>query len=59
MQIKELIYKDHPEDIEYEIVVSTNSSIERDIILKHLAQAQKEYKGWIKKFTKGDNKNEN
>ena len=59
MQIEELIHKDHPEDIEYEIIVSTDSSIERDIILKHLAQAQEEYKAWIRKFTKGESKNGN
>ena len=57
MQIKELIHKDHPEDIEYEITISTDSSIERDIIKKHLAQAQEEYKAWIRKFTKGESKN--
>ena len=57
MQIKELIYADHPEDTEFEIIISTDSSIERDIILKHLAQAQEEYKAWIRKFTKGENKN--
>ena len=51
MQIEELIHKDHPEDIEYEIIVSTDSSIERDIIEKHLVQAQEEYKAWIRKFT--------
>ena len=57
MQIKELIYADYPEDTEFEIIISTDSSIERDIILKHLAQAQEEYKAWIRKFTKGENKN--
>ena len=41
----------------YHILVGTDSGIERDIILKHLAQAQEEYKAWITKFTKGD-KNE-
>ena len=39
----------------YHILIGTDSSIERDIILKHLTQAQEEYKTWIKKFTKGDN----
>jgi hypothetical protein len=38
----------------YHILVGTDSSIERDIILKHLAQAQEEYKAWIRKFTKGE-----
>ena len=57
MQIEELIHIDHPEDIEYEIIVSTDSSIERDFILKHLAQAQEEYKAWVRKFTKGENRN--
>ena len=38
----------------YHILVGTDSSIERDIILKHLAQAQEEYGVWIRKFTKGD-----
>ena len=41
----------------YHILVGTDSSIERDIILKHLAQAQEEYSVWIKKFTKGENNN--
>ena len=36
----------------YHILVGTDSSIERDIILKHLAQAQEEYQAWIRKFTK-------
>ena len=57
MEIIEHPYQCHPEDTEYEIIVSIDSSIERDIILKHLAQAQKEYKTWIRKFTKGENKN--
>ena len=57
MQIEELVHKGHPEDIEYEIIVSTDSSIERDLIKVHLAQAQEEYTAWIRKFTKGD-KNE-
>ena len=59
MIIKKFINRDYPEDTEYNILVSTDSSIERDIILKHLAQAQEEYKTWIKKFTKGENKNGN
>ena len=59
MQIEELVHKNHPEDIEYEIIVSTDSSIERDLIKVHLAQAQEEYKAWIRKFTKGENKNGN
>ena len=59
MQIEELIHKDHPEDIEYEIIVSTDSSIEQDVIKVYLAQAQEEYKAWIRKFTKGENKNGN
>ena len=42
----------------YHILVGTDSSIERDIILKHLAQAQEEYSNWIRKFTKGENNNE-
>ena len=54
MEIIEHAYQCHPEDTEYEIIVSTDSSIERDIIKKHLAQAQEEYKAWIKKFTKGE-----
>jgi hypothetical protein len=54
MQIEELIHKGHPEDIEYEIIVSTDSSIERDLIKVHLAQAQEEYKAWIRKLTKGE-----
>lgn len=59
MQIEELVHKNHPEDIEYEIIVSTDSSIERDLIKIHLAQAREEYKNWITKFTKGENKNGN
>lgn len=55
MEIIKHTYQCHPEDTEYEIIISTDSSIERDIILKHLAQAQEEYKTWIRKFTKGDN----
>jgi hypothetical protein len=54
MIIKKFVDCDYPEDIEYNMLVSTDSSIERDIILKHLAQAQEEYKTWIRKFTKGE-----
>ena len=57
MEIIEHTYQCHSEDTEYEIIVSTASSIERDIIKRHLAQAQEEYKAWIRKFTKGENKN--
>lgn len=54
MMVEELVHNDHPEDVEYEIIISTNSSIERDLIKLHLAQAQEEYKAWIRKFTKGE-----
>jgi hypothetical protein len=59
-----MIQKDYTEEtyeneFMYHILVGTDSSIERDIILKHLAQAQEEYKAWIRKFTKGENKNGN
>ena len=57
MTIEELIHKGHPEDVEYEIIISIDSSIERDLIKVHLAQAQEEYKAWIRKFTKGENNN--
>ena len=57
MTIKELVYQDYPEDTEYVLVISTSSSIERDFIKLHLSQAQEEYKAWIRKFTKGENKN--
>lgn len=43
----------------YHILVGTDSSIERDIILKHLAQAQEEYQAWIRKLIKGENKHGN
>lgn len=54
-----MIQKDYTEEtydneFMYHILVGTDSSIERDIILKHLAQAQDEYKTWIRKFTKGE-----
>ena len=54
MIIKKSIIQDHPEDTEYNLLISTDSSIERDIILKYLAQAQEEYRAWIRKFTKGE-----
>ena len=54
MMIEELVHTNHPEDTEYEIIISTDSSIERDMIKVHLAQAQEEYKAWIRKFTKGE-----
>lgn len=54
MIIKEIVTQEHPEDIEYEIVICTASSIERDLIKAHLAQAQEEYKAWIRKFAKGE-----
>lgn len=54
MIIEELVHKGHPDDTEYEIIISTDSSIERDLIKVHLAQAQEEYKAWIRKFTKGE-----
>lgn len=57
MQVIEHFYQCHPEDTEYEIIISTDSSIERDIILKHLAQAQEEYTAWIRNLTKGENNN--
>lgn len=47
------------EDTMYYYNIQTDSSIERDILEKHLAQAQEEYKTWIRKFTKGENKNGN
>lgn len=59
MIIKKIVSQDHPEDTEYTMIISTDSSIERDFILSHLAQAQEEYKAWIRKFTKGENKNGN
>lgn len=54
MTIKKIIIQDHPEDTEYMLLVSTDSVIERDIIIKYLSQAQEEYKTWIRKFTKGE-----
>lgn len=57
MQIENRFYQYHPEDVEYEIIVSTDSSIERDIVLRHLALAQEEYKSFIKKITKGETNN--
>lgn len=54
MTVEELVHKGYPEDIEYEIIVSTDSSIERDLIKVHLAQAQEEYSAWIRKLTKGE-----
>ena len=54
MMIEELVHTNHPEDTEYEIIISTDSSIERDMIKVHLAQAQEKYKAWIRKFTKGE-----
>ena len=44
MKIKELVHQEHPEDTEYEVIVSTHGSIERDLIKIHLAQAQEKYK---------------
>ena len=38
----------------YRITVVTDSSIERDIIQKHLAQVKEEYSNWIRKQTKGE-----
>lgn len=57
-----MIQKDYTEEtyeneFTYHILVSTDSSIERDIILKHLSLAEEEYKAWIRKFTKGENNN--
>lgn len=52
---KNYIEETYENEFLYHILIGTDSSIERDIILKHLAQAQKEYKAWIRKFTKGDN----
>ena len=54
MIIKKIVTQDHPEDTEYTMIVSTDSSIERDIIIKYLSQAEEEYKAWIRKFTKGE-----
>lgn len=52
MIIQKIVTQDHPEDTEYTVIVSTDSVIERDIILKYLSQAEEEYKAWIKHFTK-------
>jgi hypothetical protein len=57
MIIEELVHKGFPEEVEYEIIVSTDSTIERDLIKIHLAQAQEEYKNWLRKFTKGEKTN--
>jgi hypothetical protein len=57
MKIIESTFYDHPEDVEYELIISTDSSRERDIIKKHLALAEQEYKAWIRKFTKGETEN--
>ena len=57
MIIEELVHKGFPEEVEYEIIVSTDSAIERDLIKLHLAQAQEEYKNWVRKFTKGEKTN--
>lgn len=52
MIIKKIASKDHPEDTEYTLIVSTDSSVERDIILKYLAQAQQVYQSWLQGQTK-------
>ena len=57
MIVKKIVTQDHPEDTEQTLLVSTDSSIERDIIIKYLSQAEKDYKAWIRKLTKGENKN--
>ena len=42
MIIQKIVTQDHPEDTEYTVIVSTDSVIERDIILKYLSQAEEE-----------------
>ena len=58
MVIKENVIVPHYDcACDYRIVIETDSSIEKDIILKHLQQAQEEYSAWIRKFTKGESNN--
>lgn len=52
MLIKKNIYQDHPEGTDYEFVVSTDSTIEKDLIEKHLQLAEQEYRKYLKKQTK-------
>lgn len=52
MLIKKNVYQDHPESTDYEFVVSTDSSIEKDLIEKHLRLAEQEYRAYLKKQTK-------
>lgn len=53
MIINENVWEDHGgEDHVYNILVSTDSSVERDIIKKYLFQAQEEYWAWLKYQTK-------
>ena len=52
MIIKENIYHDHPENTSYEFVVTTDSSLERDMIHKYLVQAKAEFRKYLKKQTK-------
>lgn len=52
MLIKKNIYQDHPESTDYEFVVSTDSSIEKDLIEKYLQLAEQEYRAYLKKQTK-------
>ena len=59
MTIKKIITNDHPEDTGYAISIETDSSIEYDIVLRHLTQATEEYKNWIRKFTKVQKENNN
>ena len=55
MVIKENVIVPHFERAcDYRIVIETDSSVEKDIILKHLQQAQEEYSAWMRKNTKGE-----
>lgn len=55
MVIKEnLIVPHYDRACDYRIVIETDSSIEKDIILKHLQQAQEEYSAGVRKFIKGE-----
>ena len=53
--VEDVAIPDYDTGYVYRTTVVTDSSIERDIIKKHLAQAQEEYKAWIRKNIKGDN----
>ena len=52
MIIKSEVNTNHPEEISYDFIVSTDSSVEADIIKKYLAKAQDECRQRLRKNTK-------